>query len=407
MATVNFYLRKDKIDKQGLYPVIAKFSFENQFIKKATGVKVLERHWKEDKMRVKPNLKKEGYNDHIEFNQRLDDIESKAKEIYRYSFDNNILLNKYEFNKQWDKDKVSTKGEDIFYYFDLFIEASKSVRAKRTITGHVTARNFLMEFAESKNHRITLDNFTHSLFEEIRNYAFQERGLSNNYFSTLTNRFKTLLSWSFDHGYHKNIDYKRFKAPEKPKEIICLYKDELFKLYEFEFDSKKLERVRDIYCFGCFTGLRFSDIKDLKQEHIKGDEIQKVIIKTKEFTRIPLNKYALEILHKYEEFKDPLPTISDQKFNQYIKEVCKVAEIDTPITVTKYTGGEVLQETKPKYELITSHTARKTFTTNSLIFGMSESVVKRITGHKKQENFQRYVRLADSYLKDEMNEAWK
>lgn len=407
MATVNFYLRKDKVDKYGLYPVISKFSFENQYVKKSTGVKVLEKDWKEDKMRVKPNLKKEPYNDHIEFNQRLDDIESKAKEIYRYAFDNNIYLSKSEFNKLWERDKVNTKSEDIFYYFDMFIEASKSVRATRTITGHITARNFLKEFSERKKQRITLDNFTPTLFEEIRSYAFQERGLSNNYFSTLTNRYKSLLSWAFDHGYHKNIDYKRFKAPEKPKEIICLYKGELFNLYEFEFESKKLERVRDVYCFGCFTGLRFSDIKDLKQEHIKGDEIQKVIIKTKEFTKIPLNKYALEILNKYKDYKDPLPTISDQKFNQYIKEACKLVGIDQPINVTRYSGGNAIQDTKPKYELITSHTARKTFTTNSLIFGMSESVVKKITGHKKDENFQRYVRLADTYLKEEINEAWK
>ena len=215
------------------------------------------------------------------------------------------------------------------------------------------------------------------------------------------------MNWAMDRGYHNNHAFKTFKAPERPKEIICLYKDELFQLYNHNFENKRLERVRDFYCFGCFTGLRFSDLIDLKREHIKGDEIQKVIVKTREFSRIPLNKFALEILKKYQEIMPgPLPKISQQKFNQYIKECCEIAGLDSPVVVTKYSGGKVIQETFPKHQLITSHTARKTFTTNSLIFGMNEAVVKKITGHKKEENFRRYVNLAEDYIKEASNDAW-
>lgn len=139
-----------------------------------------------------------------------------------------------------------------------------------------------------------------------------------------------------------------------------------------------------------------------------GGVIQKTIKKTRTFSRIPLNKFARAILEKYTETAhEPLPKISDQKFNKYLKkEVCKLAGIDTPTTITKFVGGKVFESTVPKYELITSHTARKTFTTNSLIFGMSESVVKKITGHKKDHSFRRYVNLAESFVKDDMNKAW-
>ncbi|PSR55762.1 hypothetical protein AHMF7605_20775 [Adhaeribacter arboris] len=98
--------------------------------------------------------------------------------------------------------------------------------------------------------------------------------------------------------------------------------------------------------------------------------------------------------------------MSAQKFNSYIKEACQLAGINELITVTSYSGGKSIEKTVPKYELITSHTARKTFTTNSLIFGLNESIVKKITGHKKDKNFQRYVKLADEYLKEESNSAW-
>jgi integrase len=145
-------------------------------------------------------------------------------------------------------------------------------------------------------------------------------------------------------------------------------------------------------------------LRDLKRDHVKDDEIQKTIVKTRQFLKVPLNQFAKEILAKYRDHPHgPLPKISSQKLNDYIKEACKDADIDTLVMVTNYSGGKLIQETKPKYQLITAHTARKTFATNSLIFGMSETSVKRITGHKKDQSFQRYVNFADQVLKEQVN----
>ena len=408
MAAINFYPILNKKNKNGLCPVAAQFTFNRYRIKKATGVKVLEKHWNNDKQRVKPSLKAEPYNNYKEYNSKLDEFQQKAQDIFNYALLNNIELTDKYFNKEWeDKHHKTSQAKDYFAYYDEYIEINKPIRAQRTIMGHTTAYNFLKEFADHAKLRLTLEGFDMEVFERFRSYCFKEKGISDNYFNTHTSKIKAFMSWALERGYHKNHVYQKFKAPEKQKEIICLYKEELFTLYNFQFENKRLEKVRDVYCFGCFTGFRFSDLIDLKREHIKGDEIQKVIVKTREFSRIPLNRFALEILEKYRDNPHGvLPKISEQKFNDYIKEACRIAGIDSMVSVTTFSGGKVHHETVPKYKLITSHTARKTFTTNSLILGMNETIVKKITGHKKDENFRRYVRLAEDYVKEASNDAW-
>ena len=113
------------------------------------------------------------------------------------------------------------------------------------------------------------------------------------------------------------------------------------------------------------------------------------------------------MLDKYKDtIYEPLPVISSQKFNEYIKKCCKEAEINILVTITRYIGQRRVDKTAPKYEFITSHTARKTFVTNSLILGMKEIVIRNITGHKKESSFRRYVKIAEDFKRQEMDSTW-
>ena len=338
MAATNFYLLTDKKNKNGLCPVTAQFTFNRYRVKKATGVKVLEKHWNEEKQRVKPNLKAEPYNNYKEYNSKLDEFQQKAQDIFNYALLANLELTDKYFTKEWeDKHHKTSQAKDYFSYYDEYIEVNKPIRAQRTTMGHITAYNFLKAFSEHSGIRLTVDGFDMKVFEQFRSYAFKDREISDNYFNTLTSKIKAFMGWALERGYHKNQAYEKFRAPEKQKEVICLYKEELFALYNFPFDNKRIEKERDVYCFGCFTGFRFSDLIDLKPEHIKGDEIQKVIVKTREFSRIPLNRFALDILEKYKDNPHGvLPKISEQKFNDYIKEACRIAGIDSMVSVTTF-----------------------------------------------------------------------
>jgi len=406
---VSFYLRKELENKAGFMPIRMHITVSGSLIKKSLkSIKVRKSHWRADKQRVKPNIKNEEYNYHIEYNKILDEWTEKVKLIQRNALLNNIALTKdYVLKKLEEKVTVGTEY-DFFEAFEKFTSVSSGTIAKRTIVGYNTVRNFLRDFQDALNIKLSMQDFDVSTFDSLKKYAFEERGVWNNYFAKITNVLKRFLSWTLDRGFHTNLVYKKFSAPEDPIEVIFLTINELLILYNYPFKSLKLEKVRDSFCFTCFTGLRYSDMNKLKPSNIFNDHIKLNVEKTKEIDHIiPLNKYSKEILNKYKSTQyEPIPKISSQKFNEYIKICCEQAQIDTLTEITRYSGSKRIDTVMPKYKLITCHTGRKTFATNSLILGMSERVVRTITGHKKEASFNKYVNIANDHKKKQMENTW-
>ncbi len=410
MVNLSFYINNQKISQSGFAPVYMLITFNGQRIRKAVKqVRVKPGQWNSNKELVKKPTSSEDYNGHEEFNERLENIRESVHKINRHVLKFGSKLSKEFILKRIDNPNlIEVDRKSFFQTFDEFIEVSKSYKKERTIKGIQTVKSLLETYQADKMLKHDFEEIDQEYFELLRSYSFQEKKWSINYFKKIIQVLKAFMRWSKERGYHSNEHYKNFKAKESEKEIIYLTMDEFQTLYEFNFKSKKLSHVRDIYCFACATGLRFSDVISLKSSEVYEDHILKRIHKTNEVNvTIPLNKFSKQILNKYKEtIWDPLPKISAQKFNEYIKDCCKDVGITKPVTIYNDSGGVRTQETKPKYQLITSHTARKTFVTNSLILGMHETVVKEITGHKKQESFRRYVKVADSYRKSEMDKAW-
>lgn len=407
---VSFSLRKEKVDKNGLMPVLMTISFNSVRIRKTVkGVKSLPKHWKAREQRIKPSLKNENYNYHIEYNKVVDEKEDEIKKLFRYILLKNIHPTKDYILEKLENglDKVNLTHQ-FFPSFEEFKDSSMSTKTARTIKSYVTTINFLKDFESYSGTKLIFDSIDSSFFEKLQDYTFLERKNKNSYFSFIIKVLKTFMNWSLDKEYHNNLKYKKFKAREDETEIIYLTMDELMRLYKYDFESDRLNQVRDMYVFNSVTGLRISDYKALKPSNVKKDHLLVTIQKTKAInTKIPLNKFSKEILKKYKgTIHEPLPIISDQKFNKYIKECCQIVEINTLITKTRFVGQKRVEMTVPKYKLITSHTARKTFVTNSLILGMKEMVVRNITGHKKEESFRRYVKIADDFKRQEMDNTW-
>lgn len=405
----SFTLRKDKINKDGLIPVRMLITIDGDRIRRnVKNVKTKLKDWKNQ--RLKPNLKTESYNFHIEYNKQLDELENKVKLIFRYMLLNNIPPSKEYILEKLDSENFGTNNiaPNFFDSFQEFIDSNRAVKTLSTSKRYISALNFIKDFENATNYQLRFDNINVDFYEQFRRYAFEERNTMNNYFGKLVANLKTFMNWALERGYHKNIEFKKFKTIQNTIEVIYLTMDELMALYNYSFDSKRLEHVRDFYCFGCFTGLRFSDIKQLKPSNIFKNHINLNIQKTKTIDhQIPLNNFAKTILEKYNEtLYEPLPSISGQKFNQYIKECCQIVGINEEINTTRYIGQKRIDKVQPKHELITSHTARKTFVTNSLILGMKEMVIKNITGHKDEASFKRYVEIADNFKKSEMENTW-
>ena len=213
-----------------------------------------------------------------------------------------------------------------------------------------------------------------------------------------------MLNWATDRKYNTNFDYTKFKVISATADIVYLTEKELMKIYMLDLsNNKRLEQVRDAFCFGCFTGLRHSDFSSVKKANIKGEVIQMASFKTKDRLEVPLNDFSNAILKKYDY---QIPSISNQKFNDYIKEIGKLAEVNEPVILTKYKGAEEVKFEKPKWQFLSSHCARRTFVTLSLEKGMRAETVMEITGHKNYYTFKRYIKITSKVKQVEMKQVW-
>jgi site-specific recombinase XerD len=407
MANIRFTVKKVKPNKEGEMPIIAQINLDYKKYRKPIE-RVNKNDWNPKQQRVKKPKDDKPYNRYIEINSFLDDYQKKARDFFNDCLRYNIELDEDLIKGFFaGRDVLKKKAPKFFDAFNEFIDLKKINNAERTSTGYKTVLNFLLDFQEKMNYNISWNSIDMSFFDKLKYYSFKVRGISDNYFSKIIATLKNFMHWATEREYTTSNTYKKFSYSEKEKEVIFLTVAELMHLLNFEFKNDRLEKARDIYCFGCFTGLRISDINQLKHDHISDNYIVKKIQKTQQFEKIPLNKFALEILKRYKENPvKALPKLSAQKLNKYIKELCEIAGFKNPVTFIEYRAGKAIEVTKPKYELITSHTARKTFITNSVIFGMNIKALKGITGQKKDSTLNKYIKIAEDFKKTEMDNTW-
>lgn len=409
MINISFYLNSQKIDKNGQSPVYMLLTYNGQRIRKAVkNIKISKTSWNDKKGRIKPS-KDDALRIHESLNSKLESLEEAVHKINKVSLRYEIPLTKdYILTRLENPESIELTGRNFFTIMDEYINSLRGSRAERTLKGVTTVKNFLKAFQNQTKYSISFGSIDLRFFEELRSYAFEERGIANNYLLKIIMVLKAFMNWASEREYHSTTAYKKFKVQEVEREVIYLTLDELKALFNYEFDSKRLSHVRDLYSFSCYTGLRFSDAISLNESHIQDGHIVKTIKKTGQVnSKIPLTKQAKIIIERYKDtIHYPLPKISNQKFNSYIKECCKIVGINAPTSIVRFSGGKRIETIHPKYELITSHTARKTFVTNSLILGMKEMVVRNITGHKKEESFKKYVKIAEDVKAKEMESTW-
>lgn len=267
---------------------------------------------------------------------------------------------------------------DFFKAIDEFINTS--VKAKGTIVSYEVNKRSLMKFAKTLDEPITFNTIDLVFYNSYVKWMKEIEGFAPN---TIGNRIKTLkvfMSYFIASGKTENQSYlgKNFIRPRENTESIYLNESELLALYNHDFtNNPKYERVRDTFIIGCCTGLRFSDLLQLTSENITKDELLRVkTIKTHEEVIIPLHWMVKEILKKYD-YQLPR-VISNQKMNQYLKLICKEVEND---------------DIKKKSDLVCTHTARRSFATNSYLSGLDPLTIMAFTGHKTESIFMKYIKV--------------
>ena len=229
-------------------------------------------------------------------------------------------------------------------------------------------------------------------------------GLKNSTIEKKLGYLRWFLNWATDRGYNTNLDYKKFHPTLKmtQRKVIYLTKEEIARVRDLELSESQayLDPIRDIFLFCCFSGLRHSDVNNLRRSDIKGDHIEVTTVKTADSISIELNKVTRDILEKYKDtpFKDnkALPNYTNQAMNRDIKELCKLAGINEEIRVTTYKGNVRTDKSQPKWELVGTHTGRRTFIVNALSLGITPNIVMKWTGHSDYKAMKPYIDIVDS-----------
>jgi integrase len=203
------------------------------------------------------------------------------------------------------------------------------------------------------------------------------------------------MNEALDLGYTTNVQFKnrKFTATWIDTDAVYLTDKELLHLFNFDLsNNKRLEQVKDLFIFGCYVGLRFSDYSNVRPENIITVEKERFLkintLKTGEQVVIPCSPIVLKIFEKYSSNPNSLPkSLSNQKFNDYVKEVCKLAGLTEK-------GRLLTDPDKELWECVSSHTARRSFATNLFLEGFPPIEIMKITGHKTEKSFLKYIRVS-------------
>jgi site-specific recombinase XerD len=348
-------------------------------------------------------------------------------EIDQFAFDLNsfvsgLIIKSRNKKKGLSKEQLIEKIESylrppktektLFEYIEQFIhEAETGYRlidgvkryAVRSIQRYRSTQKLLTDFSATYSRNLDFQTIDLTFYKDFSSYMVTVKDYAPETMGKHITALKTFLREATEEGINQNLDYqkKTFKVASKSNEEsvnIALNEDELLEMYNLDLSAnQRLERVRDLFIIGANTGLRFSDFTDIKPENIKEDKqgafIEIMQFKTKRKVVIPINATVKTILQKY---NNVLPeAVSNQKFNDYIKEVAQLCESLQGLEFLAYVkGGKNIEENVERWKMISSHTARRSFATNAYERGTPVLSIMAITSHSTEKAFMAYIKTS-------------
>ena len=400
-------------------PIRMRVVFAGQRIEFTTGYRIDVAKWDLDKQKVKNGytnkLKQSAGEINTDLLRQYTEIQNIFKEYEVHDLMPTIEQIKCAFNERIKRSsnevKETEKEEptlDFWKAFERFVAECGKLNnwTHATYEKFNAVKNHLREFDEG----LSLKSFTESYLNDYMDFL-QKKDMRNSTINKQMDYLKWFLRWCTKKGYCHNTAYEDFnpKLKSAPKKVIFLTNDELNKLKTVEIPHNKqyLERVRDVFLFCCFSGLRYSDVYNLKRSDVKPDHIEITTVKTADSLIIELNNHSKAILEKYKDihFEDhkALPVISNQKMNVYLKELGELAGINDPVRETFYKGSKRIDIVTPKYALLGTHAGRRTFICNALALGIPAQVVMKWTGHSDYKAMKPYIDIADNIKADAMS----
>jgi len=357
------------------------YYFDGKRFKYSTGQKIKPSDWNPEKQQPRRD-----YDGQKELSFMLKRMGTAVEDIHRRILNNGEIPSVGILKREMDLFTQKISRESFVQFIDRYILECKKKNSSLTI--FKTVLKHLKAYPGAKN----FDDVNAQWLVNYTNYL-EGKGFSANYIGKNISTLKQFFNEAVEQKLTSNTAYKstRYSRPSEEVESIYLTNDELVAMYQKKMTNSK-ERVMDLFLVGAFTALRFSDIRRLTEENVTGGFIRIRHIKTGETVVIPLHWIVKEIFEKYDNrFPE---AISNQKMNDALKLIGRGCGIKDMVVKSRTKGGKRTSQTFEKWELITTHTARRSAATNMYLAGIPSISIMRITGHRTEKSFMKYIRIS-------------
>lgn len=404
---ISFYLLTPKAKTQSNVYVSLSRNYER--IRFASGECFVTSNCNTRKTKGKKSLVKSTSTNGIEYNDSLNSISLSLERIARElsKENNNFPLTRIrdQYYKEIGKleDKTKQTLEEAFQDFLKKYRAGWGDNTEKKFTGLF---NHLKEFEDTFRIKLSFDMIDEELWFKFRDkYLVAKKKFSNPTSNKYLSCFKQFLRFAVKKGFmSKATDFEDYNYLEEIEPFkIALKEPEYETMVKIDLsDNPRLDKVRDLFVLEMLTGQRYSDIpKILDRNNISDTSIRFYQQKTKEQVHIPLHpRLKKRIDNLFDKYPSGFPSISNQKFNEYLKEICQLCEFNKEHSWITLSGKNRREHTDFRYNLITSHTGRRTFCTLALKRGIEAELIMKVTGHRKYEQFREYVKVDDDDLEE-------
>ena len=389
-----FYIRRTKLNRNGEAPIMMRITVNGVRVDASVKKTILPEFWSAAK--GKALEKKREYK---ELNLYLDSIRLRIMKIQReleieeVSVSANSVLDRFQGK---DAPVQRTLFEVFREHNDKCVQLSGTDMAPATVQRYETSLKHTRDFVWETYHKkdVLLDEVSRQFIEDYEFWLKTEKKCCHNTATKYLKNFKKIIRIALENDWIKKdpFAYYRFKLEETDPEFLTM--DEIKIILAKEFTIKRVEQVRDVFVFCIFTGLAFSDVKDLSPEHLVKDNkgelwIRKNRQKTKIMCNIPVLPVAASILEKYKNVAECtgklLPVLSNQRMNSYLKEIADVCGI---------------------HKNLSTHTARHSYATSiCLANGVSMENVAKMLGHADTSVTKHYARVLDQNIFKDMQKV--
>ena len=395
---VNFNVLASPDKKNGL--ILLRFNYRSQRFQISTGLTIPLKFWNAKTQRIKET---QAFPYAKQINERLNSLAADTLGLFYQYTAKGIVPTIEQFKKDWlaITTNVQEEAPELLPFIHLFIDERKAMnRPKGTIQNYTNCLGHLEAYQSARNKALTFANIGQQFLSDFTAYLFAQ-GLTDSFTHKLITTLKTFVMEADRRGIYEDCPLIKTKLEVKKREAdnVYLNEAELRILANMQLEGR-LANVRDLFLVGCLTGLRFSDYSHIKPENIQpqehlGKTVECLVIttqKTKQKVILPLSNPLLKAILERHGWKAP-KAISAQKFNEYVKELCREADFTQPIEINEFRAGRQEKRTLQKWELISSHTARRSFATNAFKAGIPAPDIMKFTGHTTMASFMKYLKV--------------